>query len=505
MAITAAMVRAGMQRWAREQSQTLEAIQRALTIVYRERPGSRSVDDLAHALLLAVANQHERRLDGALGQLDGALGRLLDDMEMLRGAAGEGRAPAMREADLHIVADALAEMSTFEDRVRFMLDQNATDVQSTMRDLLTAGTGAPTTSTQAAVTGGASPAALAAAREVPPLARSRSRGRELLDWAGEIVRAWQDGRTLEPAGVASVRVGWPDHPVLVEQMQRMRNATEAYRAVMAGQPSPAAAARAADDLQRVIAESNEVLRSFGRRFDSGPSRDRVPPSRPIPAGGTHEPGSAAADALAVRSRAGALVEPSASATEISEALRFDDVRATATGVLSEPLSRDLPGMGLQGYTLGGRAVRALPTSPAWLADRLANMVAGWQRAHLVGPGFGGEVFAGLMLAPWGVNQLAQNKGAEHVLRQLAAAERATGATASVAPVVTAQGRRLAIPLTNGAFEFIDVLTSVRYEIPRPGGPPLHIDIHVNSDGSWRVSHDLPAGVWPDRVPLTGTR
>lgn len=496
MAINATQLRSGMQRWARQQAQTLEAIQRALEIVYRDRPGGRTLDDLAGALLLAVARRHEGRVEGSLGRLDGALARLLDDMDTLRVAAAEGRNPALREADLHIVADALAEMSKFEDRVRFMLDENAGELQSTMRDLLRNAPGAPAPA--------AADAALAGVRAAPrSVAASHELGRQIIGEADAVLAAWRQGHTREPHGVAPVTVPWPDHPVLTDQMRRMEDAVDAYRAAAPGLTDPAAAARAVDDLQRAVADGNETLRSFGRRFEATSTGDRLPPGRPVPAG-PHPPGSVAADALAARARAAALPGASATAADLSDALRFSDLQVSATGTLSEPLARTLPGMGQERYVLRPSEIRRLPTDPSWLAGRLADIVAGWERAHLVGPGFGGELFAGLMLAPWGVNQLAQNRGAEAILRDLAAASRATGGPA-ITPTVTATGRRLAVPLANGGFEYVDLLSSVRYELPRPGRPPVRIDITVQPDGSWRVTHNLPAGTWPTGTPLSGTR
>jgi hypothetical protein len=109
-----------------------------------------------------------------------------------------------------------------------------------------------------------------------------------------------------------------------------------------------------------------------------------------------------------------------------------------------------------------------------------------------------------MLAPHGVNQLAQNKGVERILREAAAAGRSAGGS-PVAVTVSATGRRLAVPLASGGFEAVDVLTSVRYEIPRPAGPPLHVRIDVEPSGAWRVTHDLPTGAWPAGTPLRGAR
>lgn len=523
MPITGPMLASGLRRWTQEQAQALHAIQRALSILYRDRPRGRSIDELAGALLLAIARRHEGRIEGALSRLDNALGRLLDDVDSMRTAVSEGRAPALREADLRVVAEAMEAMSTFEAHVRTALDQNPSELQNTFRGILAGGDGTPA-ATHAGVladphlaphpaphtgptAGSVTDSALAAAAHTgppPPVHISAKLGEQVMGEADQVLAAWREGRTREPHGVAPVAVPWPDHPVLAEQMRRMQDAVDAYRAAAPGHTDPAAAARAVEDLQRAVSDANETLRSFGRRFESVSTGDRLPPSGALPAGTTPPPGSAAADALAAQARLAALGGPSATAAQLSDALRFSDLQVSATGVLSEPLARSLSGMGQERYVLRPSGIRALPTSPAWLAGRLADLVAGWERAHLIGPGFGGELFAGLMLAPWGVNQLAQNRGAERILRQLAEARRSTGGPA-VAPTVTATGRRLAIPLANGGFEFADLLTSVRYELPRPGRAPVRIEIHVNPDGSWRVSHNLPAGTWPSDVPLTGPR
>jgi len=70
---------------------------------------------------------------------------------------------------------------------------------------------------------------------------------------------------------------------------------------------------------------------------------------------------------------------------------------------------------------------------------------------------------------------------------------------------SATGRRLAIPLQDGAFEYIDVLERVLYTIPRPGQSTLRFEIKTFANGSWRVEHNLPAGALDPNVPLGGSR
>lgn len=337
--------------------------------------------------------------------------------------------------------------------------------------------------------------------EIPPLTRTVSRGKAIVEEAQMIVDAWKAGRTLDKIGGEAVHVPWPQHPTLVAAMERMAADVHAYKALR--HTDPAAAVQAVDALQRSVSEGGEVLRSFGRRFESTTTGGRVPPSRPasrrpVPAQGT--PAAAAlADADAVRTRLRRAGMRSASPKDLFDAMRFDAVRTEATGVLGESLSRRLPGVGLEKYSLSAARIGELPTRPAWLAQRLSAMVRGWERAHLIGPGFGGELFEGLMLAPWGVNQIAQNKGVEAFLRAAAKQVKDVRVTA------TARGRRLAIPLRNGSFEYVDVLESVRYRIPRGDKPALRFEINVQPDGSWRIEHNLPPGAIAADVPMGGSR
>ncbi|HEX6683625.1 MAG TPA: polymorphic toxin type 4 domain-containing protein [Candidatus Limnocylindrales bacterium] len=499
MTITAAALRAGIREWARSESRALQALQRALEIVNRQRTGVRQVrtiEELAEALLLSLARSHETQTGEFLGRLNEALDRLLDDVAAIRTAAERARRPQLREADLRVLAEAITEMRTFEDFVRRTLDDNAASVDSTLHAALDP----PTPSTTAEAVGDA---ATATAREIPPLTRSRSRGREILDWAAQVVEAWQAGRTLESRGLDPARVPWRDHPTLRAAMDRMSEAVAAFRE--ARHTDPAAAAEAVDALQREVARAAETLRSFARRFESVTTGDRVPPTRPAAGRPTPPPGSAAAsalaDALAVVTRLARRGLRSAPAADLFRAMEFSPIEVRANGVLGEPLSRRLPGMGQETYALTPSDIRVLPTRPPWLGRRLASLIRGWQRAHLIGPGFGGELFAGLMSAPWGVNQIAQNQGVEALLR---AAARVVD---RVEVTVRASGRRLAIPLADGSFEYVDVLDNVRYHIPRqPPHPPMTFEIIVQPNGSWQIEHrNFPEGAIAADVPMRGTR
>ena len=130
----------------------------------------------------------------------------------------------------------------------------------------------------------------------------------------------------------------------------------------------------------------------------------------------------------------------------------------ASGRISEPLARDLPGVGLERYMLTPAEIGALHTEPEGLAERLALMLQGYHRAHLIGPGFGGELFEGLMLAPEHVNLQAQNEGVEHFIRS------AAEAGVEVTLDTQAHGSRLEVPLEGGEIEHVDILSSVEYRI-----------------------------------------
>lgn len=139
-------------------------------------------------------------------------------------------------------------------------------------------------------------------------------------------------------------------------------------------------------------------------------------------------------------------------------LQEQPVDVTAAGNIGEPIRRDLPGVGLERYLLTPSEIAELHTEPPELAGQLAGLLRGYQRAHLVGPGFGGELFEGLMLAPEKMNLEAQNDGVEKFVRD----SRAAGVEMSVD--VHASGRRLVVPLAEGGIEHVDVLTRVEYDI-----------------------------------------
>jgi hypothetical protein len=169
----------------------------------------------------------------------------------------------------------------------------------------------------------------------------------------------------------------------------------------------------------------------------------------------------------------------------------------ASGVVGEPLARDLPGLGLEEYMLAPRALAELPTRTRGLGRRLAELLRGWHRAHLVGPGFGSELFTGMMLAPEHVNLRVQNEGVEHFIRTAAANKN----VAEVSVRAYAEGRRLEVPLKKGT-EYIDVLTRVEYEITitlkgfpgqeRSATHRVTIEIGPPPEGAVKVDSTIPA-------------
>ena len=167
------------------------------------------------------------------------------------------------------------------------------------------------------------------------------------------------------------------------------------------------------------------------------------------------------------------------------------IEARGAGRIGEPLARDLPGVGLEKYALTPRDLAELPTIPPGLGRLLANLLRGYHRAHLIGPGFGGELFEGLMLAPEVVNLEAQNKGVEKFIRDLAAA----GADVHVDAHAT--GRQLLVPLEGGGIEPVEILTRVEYTIkvdhPERGSAEHRVVIEVGDppNGTVVVESTIP--------------
>jgi hypothetical protein len=315
--------------------------------------------------------------------------------------------------------------------------------------------------------------------------------------ADAILAAYARGETWEPYRPTPVRVRREDR-VLARQMARLRAARDAYVSA-AGDPVRAEAAL--ERFRVLVSESGELLRSAGTPFESKPATDPVPPD--AVRRGPHRPGSPEALLLDARARiadlAARVTDPaSLTADRLFSAMQYAELETWASGVLGEPLRRS----GTEGKLLSAAAIRDLRTDPPWLAEVLAARLAGYQRSHLVGAGFGGEVIAGLALAPEGVNQTVQNRGVEEYLR--AVTSRNPG---SVEVFVTGRGRRLLIPLAGGGATDVDIMTSVHYEIHHPPPVPLlQFEVVVQPDGRWNVvRNDLPRGAPGANVPTSGYR
>ncbi len=109
-----------------EASPSMESLERAMQLLYRDRPRP-SVQSLAELVLLAIVRGHEVRTQGVLGRLSEALARVLDDLDALRaGHSLEGRTAGMRTADLTAIAKALDDLNTLEQQVRFMMEGDET-------------------------------------------------------------------------------------------------------------------------------------------------------------------------------------------------------------------------------------------------------------------------------------------------------------------------------------------------------------------------------------------
>jgi len=477
-----------LHAWLGAQSRDAETLQRALNAVYRDRPHAQSFEEVLRRLLLTVAHTHEAQVGATIGRLEEILNRLLDDIQEARGVRGEGRPAAQRQADLQALSGALNELSTFQDHVRSMVGKDPAQLRAMMRGILAGREAGPPTSAAQTATVAAEAASVA-------LNRSRSRGDAVLSEGRQVEKAWRQGYSSERPGDHPRPLSWPQHPALVEAMTEMIQAMNDYQA--AWHATPEAAAQAVDDLQEAVAKGRDRLRGMARRFEEHSTLDPIPPTHPIPAGHTPAPGTPAANALEVRRRlAHPAITDQAPAAQLFDALEFGPLEVTAEGKLGEPLERS----GLEAYALSPSQIAALPTDPPWLAARLAELVDGWQRAHLVGAGFGGETFAGLMMSSNGVNQIAQNRGIEKFLR--AAAEHSH----EVDVMINARGRRLAIPLADGSFEYIDVLGSLHYNVATPAAPGfLDFTIAMDPDGAWHVTHDLPSGTPGADVPLGGAQ
>lgn len=283
---------------------------------------------------------------------------------------------------------------------------------------------------------------------------------EVRDIAQKVDSAYRNGRTLE-----GTRLSTPRSPELAEAMTGMHRAIDGE----ATSPTRDNVARLMElmAMRDQVARAAEVLRSYGPKFTAS---EHVAPGR----------------------------TPAQESLILGVGERAFTV--DASGTLGEPLARDLPGLGLEEYMLAPRKLADLPTRTRGLGGRLAELLRGWHRAHLIGPGFGTELFTGMMLAPEEVNLHAQNEGVEAFIRAAAADPNFS----DVSVRATAHGRRLEVPLTKGRAEHVDILRRVDYTIDitvkgHEGQEAVRthrvvIDVGDPPSGAIRVYSDLPAGV-----------
>ena len=118
--VSRAALREGLTAFVRR-SPALESLDRAMRLLYRDRPRP-SVHSMAELVLLSIVRGHEVRTQGLLGRLNQALARVLDDLDALRaGRSIEGRTAGMRTQDLTAIAQAMDELRTLEQQVRDLL------------------------------------------------------------------------------------------------------------------------------------------------------------------------------------------------------------------------------------------------------------------------------------------------------------------------------------------------------------------------------------------------
>ena len=271
-------------------------------------------------------------------------------------------------------------------------------------------------------------------------------------------------------------------------MSAARRAYQKTLDKLAVAPDPAAFEKATKAWHKMVSDTNEVMRSFGNRFEI---TSKLP--------------TAVADKATVRAQASALHHRNKPET-VLDALTVSELRTRAVGQLGEPMART----GLERKAMPSVSeLRDLPTTPSWLGRRLAQLLDGYERAHLIGPGFGAEDIVALMLAPHSVNQFVQNRWIEKVLRK--AAERL-----EVNIVAVARGREIAIPLANGKYDYVKILDEVSYFLKGVDGKPMRyknalgqrvpmsFTIEIEPGRGWKAHFNLPEGSVPPSMDLSGT-
>jgi Bacterial toxin 4 len=236
----------------------------------------------------------------------------------------------------------------------------------------------------------------------------------VLAFAREVVAAYRNNRTVDGSNTEGAEARG------AEELRRMNDAFVAYE--RSATDDPIERLMTVLELQDQVSRAARLLQSFGSRFRS------------------------------------TVTVGDASPSELVRGIQEHPIAVAAEGLVGESLGRDLPTVSLERYILTPRELGELPTRPPRLGAALAKLLRGYQRAHLIGPGFGGELFEGIMLAPPQMNQEAQNKGVERFIR--AAAEHGIEITLSA----QATGRRLLVPLADGTVEHVDILERVSYQI-----------------------------------------
>ncbi|MFK7835958.1 MAG: polymorphic toxin type 4 domain-containing protein [Sulfitobacter sp.] len=127
---------------------------------------------------------------------------------------------------------------------------------------------------------------------------------------------------------------------------------------------------------------------------------------------------------------------------------------------------------------------------------LSGKEGGWNRLHLVGPGFGDEAGAGLALGPYEVNHKYQNSGIEKLIRELAervAPHRADNLHFKLRAEMTTWGNPTPKGLTTDSKEPLFRSATYTMELTTPSGTVSHsVTIRLNNDPL-----DIAKGADPD--------
>ncbi len=316
-----------------------------------------------------------------------------------------------------------------------------------------------------------------------------------------VLEAYRAGRSL-----SGERIGSP--PELAGQMAELEGLLALQTTDQIATATPIERFLALEELRASMARAGETLRSYEHAFTAEVSGDELPGRRPAgqpePAAEPGAPENRYERSQRIADHARGTDVAGMPVADIVEMLRFAEPTVTARGIVGEALERTLPGVGLNSKAPTPSSIAAWHTQPPELAARLAAMFAGYQEAHLIGPGFGGELFQGMALAPDNFNLVAQNQGIENFIRT------ARDAGIEVPIEVTYRITRLAVPMADGGFEYLDVLTGASYTISRPqsSAPPLQVIFELEEPPSraWRtVRNDIPTGAPGADVLAAGQR